>query len=48
MTKAEPERWFSIQRAAVWSAATAVPLARLAIHTRRNGTLAKAEKLDDA
>ena len=48
MMKADSEKWISAQRAAVWSAATAVPLARAATHSRENATLARAEKLDDA
>src|ERR1700730_4266231 len=48
MRKADSEKWISAQRAAVWSAATAVPLARAATHSRENATLARAEKLDDA
>jgi hypothetical protein len=48
MTEADFEKWISAQRAAVWSAATAAPLARAATHSRKNATFARAEKLDDA
>ena len=48
MTKADAERWLSAQRAAVWSAETAVPLAKAAAHSRKKEPLARAEKLDEA
>jgi hypothetical protein len=48
MMKADSEKWISAQLAAVWSVATAVPLARAATHSGENATLARAEKLDDA
>jgi hypothetical protein len=48
MTKADADRWLSAQRAAVWSAVTAVPLARAAAHSRKKERLARAEKLEAA